>query len=245
MLKPCILVTGAAGGVGKVVAAHLEAIGHEVVGTDIRFDEAFGLCPRVEWDLASAQSVRLMFEHVESMQLTLTGLVHLAGNQTYGKLADLDDAAWAEGFASEMYATMAVCREFIRHVQAHAVKDASIVLVGSVQSLAALPNSCAYVTKKHAMLGLCHSIAVDYAAQGIRCNLLCSGVIDSRPEALTPDRRERCDKGQPMLRMGTPQEVANVIEFLIGPKSSFMTGSAIVHDGGMMALAGGMQFNPW
>ena len=120
-------------------------------------------------------------------------------------------------------------------------------MVGSVQSYAAIVNSAAYVAAKHALLGITRSIALDYADRNIRANCVCPGTIDTpmvrwsaelsgAPEKLL----DVCRRMHPLGRIGNPVEVANAIAFLASDWASFITGTSLLVDGGLLLPAGGM-----
>lgn len=123
------------------------------------------------------------------------------------------------------------------------------MIIGSVQSLTAQRNSVQYVVSKHALLGLTRSIALDYGRQNIRANCVLPGAIDTPmlrwAASLDPDPQgvlDAIDKLHIRGKMGRPEEVANVIVFLASDMASFVTGSAVVVDGGLLVPAGGMTF---
>src|SRR5437016_1920637 len=125
----------------------------------------------------------------------------------------------------------------------------AIVVTGSAQSVAAQRNSVHYVVSKHGLLGLVRSIALDYAKQNIRANCVLPGAIDTpmlRWAASLdphPDRvLEACNQLHLLGRMGKPEEVARVIVFLASDLASFVTGSAVMVDGGLSVPVGGTIF---
>jgi NAD(P)-dependent dehydrogenase (short-subunit alcohol dehydrogenase family) len=122
----------------------------------------------------------------------------------------------------------------------------SIVNVASVQGLASQRNVVAYSTSKHAMIGLTRSMAVDMASRHVRVNCVCPGTVntpmiqgiielDSDPERL----RKILDRMHPLGRIAQPSEIGEVVAFLASDRASFMTGSIVVVDGGLIIpLAG-------
>ena len=117
----------------------------------------------------------------------------------------------------------------------------SIVNVASVaSSIVGVPNRCAYGASKAAVIGLTKSVAADFITQGIRCNCICPGTIDSpslqqrmRAQGDYEAARKAFVARQPMGRLGTPEEMAALVVYLASDESAFTTGVAHIADGGM------------
>ncbi len=174
-------------------------------------------------------------------------LAHCAGIQSYGTVTSVSEEEWRRTLAVDLdgafYISKFVLPEMVRR------GGGSVVITGSTQSLVAHCNSAAYVTGKHAVVGLVRSIALDFAAQNIRANCVLPGAIDTPMlrwgASLDPDPErviEACDNLSPMGRMGTAEEVANVILFLLSDLASYVTGTTVVVDGGQMVPCGGTAF---
>lgn len=174
-------------------------------------------------------------------------LVSNAGIQRYGTVTTMSEAEWDEvlnvnlkgGFLMSKYAIP----EMIRR------GGGAIIMTGSVQSVAAQRNSTHYVVSKHGLLGLVRCLAIDYAKQNIRANCVLPGAIDTplvRWAASLDPHPERvidaCNRLQLVGRMGKPEEVARVIVFLASDLASFMTGAAVMVDGGLLVPVGGTAF---
>lgn len=116
------------------------------------------------------------------------------------------------------------------------VQRGSIVNFASILGLTGVDGNTAYTSSKHAVIGLTKTVSEDYAAKGLRINAICPGYIDTpMNQGETPIERafhERATKATPMGRCGQPAEVADGVLFLCGGRSSFVTGSALVVDGG-------------
>src|SRR5690606_32291137 len=118
----------------------------------------------------------------------------------------------------------------------------SIVNVASIaSSVQAVPLRCAYGASKAAVIGLTKSVAADFVTQGVRCNAICPGTVQSpsleeRMRTHSPDydaARAAFVARQPMGRLGTPEEIALMAVYLASDESAFMTGSINIIDGGM------------
>lgn len=112
----------------------------------------------------------------------------------------------------------------------------SIVNFGSIQGVVGITLSTAYTTTKHAVIGLTRTASEDYAHQGLRINAICPGYTETPMTTKNPQvlkaMEERVDVAVPMRRMGQPREIADGVLYLAGGRSSFVTGSALMVDGG-------------
>ncbi|MGI0052686.1 MAG: SDR family NAD(P)-dependent oxidoreductase [Thermoplasmata archaeon] len=112
----------------------------------------------------------------------------------------------------------------------------AIVNMSSTAGLSGYPGGGAYITAKHAVLGLTRSAALDYAARGIRVNAVAPGPIDTeRLSGLPESYREQVRQAVPMRRIGLPEEVGRVVLWLGSEESRFVTGATILVDGGRLA----------
>jgi NAD(P)-dependent dehydrogenase (short-subunit alcohol dehydrogenase family) len=171
-------------------------------------------------------------------------LVNNAGVQTYGDALTTDEGTWdftmGVNLKGQWLMAHAAIPEMLKRGRG------SIVNVASVQGLASQRNVLAYSTSKHAMIGLTRTMAVDFAARAIRVNCVCPGTVDTPMVRATiakdnnPDRLRRIlNNMHPLGRIADPREIGEVIAFLASDRASFMTGSIVVVDGGLITPIAG------
>jgi NAD(P)-dependent dehydrogenase (short-subunit alcohol dehydrogenase family) len=249
-----IVVTGGASGIGQATAREFAARQGAVAIFDR--DERGGketaatLCGAgltalfFPVDLAVSAEVELAVEQAAARLGGIDVLANVAGIQRYGTAVTTSEAGWDEVMNANVRSAFLASKFAIPHMIRRG--GGSIVLVGSVQSMSAQRNSMAYVTSKHALLGLARSMALDFAPHNIRVNCVCPGAIDTpmlRWAASLDPNPERvidaCHKLSLFGRMGQPEEIARVIAFLASDLASYITGAAIVADGGLLTPTGG------
>ena len=166
-------------------------------------------------------------------------LVNNAGIQTFGDPVSTTEEIWDRTMNVNLKGHWLMSKFAIPEMLKRS--KGSIVNVSSVQGLASQRNVVAYSTSKHAMIGLTRSMAVDMASRNIRVNCVCPGTVetpmiqgiidlDSDPDRL----RNILNKMHPIGRMGQASEIGEVIAFLASDRSSFMTGSIVTVDGGLL-----------
>jgi NAD(P)-dependent dehydrogenase (short-subunit alcohol dehydrogenase family) len=235
------IVTGGASGIGAATAELLREKQATVATVDIASGADY------QADLSNPAAAKQVTASIVARHGPPHILVHSAGIQTYGTAVTTSGETWARTLAVNVTSAFYMTREVIPHLERHG--GGSIVLVGSVQSLGAISNSAAYITSKHAILGLARSIAVDFGSKGIRCNCVCPGAVDTPMLRWAAGRSdnpdgvlEACRRLSPLGRIAQPREIAEVIAFLAGDGGRFVSGTAMVADGGTMTPIGGASF---
>lgn len=234
------LVTGAgaAGGIGFAIARALKDAGARicVTATSARIaDRARALeCMSYQADLTDPAQVAGLFAAVEARLGPVEILVNNAGMVQSGvdigrqHLDGLSDADWAHHMALNINTTFHCCRAALPGMAARGF--GRIVNISSVTGpLVTIDGSSAYATAKAAITGMTRSIALEYGRQGITCNAILPGWIET--ESSSPDEL-RAGHATPAGRPGTPAEVAACARFLASDAASYVTGAMLVVDGG-------------
>ena len=232
------LITAAGQGIGHATAVAFQKEGARLWATDIDESKLAGLatlegvtCRAL--DVREESAVAAAAEEIGALDV----LFNCAGRVPHGTLLDCEPADWEETLSLNVTAMYRMIRAFLPAMLA--AGGGSIINMASVvSSVKAAPDRCAYGASKAAVIGLTKSVALDYAAQGIRCNAVCPGAVDtpSLDERLNarPDpeaARKAFVARHPVGRMGSPSEVAALCVYLGSDESAFTTGQALVIDG--------------
>jgi len=251
------VVTGGAMGIGAATVELLSELGARVAVLDRDESHGVALMERLNGlghtvsyhacDVAELESVRGAIDAAARHHGALPVAVHCAGIQRYGDAISTSVDTWHETLRIHADGCFYTVRSSLPHMIA--ANGGSIVIVGSVQSVAAIANSAAYVTAKHALLGFTRSVALDFAGRNIRANCVLPGAVDTPmlqwAASLAPDPAAvlaGCRHAHPLGRIGQPIEIARAIAFLASDWASFITGAALTIDGGMLVPAGGVAF---
>ncbi len=154
------------------------------------------------------------------------------------KTPDLDPKDWLNVMAVNLHSIFYACRAAIPHMRG---KSAAIVNIASISGLAGDIGFNAYNASKAAVINYTRTLAIDHALEGIRVNCVCPGLIQTPLTAAATDVGDLWDRWvakAAMKRAGQPEEIADVIAYLLSAQASYVTGAAIVADGGSMAWTG-------
>jgi NAD(P)-dependent dehydrogenase (short-subunit alcohol dehydrogenase family) len=236
------LITGGTHGIGAAVALDLAAGGADVVingRTDdaaakeiMRQIEALGRrCSLLIADIADGNQADRCVDEAVRILGGLDILVHSAGGPSAGRIDDVTPEQWERTFAVHVHAAYRLCRRALPIMRKN--KEGAIVLVSSAAGIRGCPNAVAYGTVKGAILQFTRMLARDVADDNIRVNCVAPGVIRTRfHESMTPEQKAHNLKNRiPLHREGTVEDVAQAVRLLA--TNDFMTGEAVVVDGGM------------
>lgn len=232
------IVTGAASGIGLATARSLLDDGWQVTVADLpssglteRFIDS-DICHVVPVDISDSESVQSLYSAALARFGRLTGLANIAGLTVIEdqKLEDLEESIFDRVVAVNLRGAFLMCKYAVPHLRA--AGGGSIVNVGSVASLRPM-GGAAYVSSKHGLLGLSRTIASQYAAEQIRCNVVAPGGTNT-PMLEIARRKAVVQRLSPSVMEGLaePEEVARLIVYLLSEDARFITGSTFSIDGG-------------
>ena len=234
------LVTAAAQGIGEAIARAFASEGASVLATDVNA-ETLSKLDRIEGieirrvDALDGVAVKACVDDAGPFDVlaSCTGFVH------HGTILDCDEAAWDFSFDLNVKAMYRVVRAVLPGMVERG--GGSIVSIASVaSSVKGVPVRCVYGASKAAVIGLTKSVAADFIKQGVRCNTICPGTVQSpsldariAAQGGGPEVRRAFIDRQPMGRLGTTEEIAALALHLASDESAFTTGQTFIADGGM------------
>jgi NAD(P)-dependent dehydrogenase (short-subunit alcohol dehydrogenase family) len=230
-----VLVTGAGSGIGAAVARRVAAAGAYTILADLSLSAVEELAGELGTTARALQLDVRAEEQVAPAMADLDVLVNVAGVGSTTNAPETPLEIWEDVFAVNARGTFLCCKHAIPGMAARG--GGSIVNVASVAALVGLRNRAAYCASKGAVVALTRALAVDHVGDGIRVNAVCPGTVDSPwVQRLVEDSGESLDAlraRQPLGRLGTPDEVAEAVEYLVS--AEFATGTVLVLDGGLTA----------
>jgi NAD(P)-dependent dehydrogenase (short-subunit alcohol dehydrogenase family) len=247
------VVTGGSLGIGRATARRLAQegaavvlCGHDESSVEEALAELRGAGLEVDGRRADVTSsaemdglVRLAAERYGGVDI----LVNSAGIQRYGTVVDTSEELWDEVLAVNLKGMFLAAKRCVPEMRRRG--GGAIVNVASVQALAVQTGVAAYAASKGGVVALTKAIAVDHAADNIRCNAVCPGSVDTpmlrsaadlfKGESSDDELIRSWGRSHPLGRVARPEEVAEVIAFLAGDRASFVTGAELNVDGGLLA----------
>lgn len=245
--QKAVLITGAAGGIGRATVKLFSEKGWQVIGVDrLEFGEPFpenGLF--IQSDISIGENLESIFNQTQLFTQKLDALVNNAALQIAKPLTETSVKEWDDVMASNLRSVFLGIK--LAHPLLKAEGGGAIVNVSSVHAVATSMNIAAYAASKGGLLALTRAVAIEFAPDNIRANAILPGAVDT-PMLRAGMQRGHLDGGDILARLenlanktvngrvGRPEEIASAIFFLADEtQSSFMTGQALIIDGGATA----------
>lgn len=241
-----VLITGAASGMGRATAHLFAREGANVMATDMNGDGVGAVATEIkEAGFANVASMALDVSDHTTIKASVAatveqfgGLDILINNAGFARLAHPSEEAYEQIWEDSVAVMLTAHQRLIRAALPHLMKTETggrIVNIASTEGLGATPLNGPYVTVKHGVIGLTRAMAVDLGRDGITCNAICPGPIDTAINASIPDEHKEiyAKRRVPLRRYGIPEEVANITLSCCLPAASYLNGAIIPVDGGM------------
>jgi 3-oxoacyl-[acyl-carrier protein] reductase len=232
------LVTGGSRGIGAAVARELATAGARVAlnyrssadAAEELAGEIDGVA--VEGDVADPEQAAALVDRVEGELGDLDCLVNNAGVTRDGLIARMSDEDWDAVLDTNLRGTFNTCRAVSRKMLRR--RAGSIVNLTSVVGIHGHPGQANYAASKAGIIGFTKSLARELGSRGVRANVIAPGYVKTAlTDAIPEDARETMLANTPLGRLGSPEDVAGAVRFLVSDEASFITGEVLLVDGGL------------
>jgi 3-oxoacyl-[acyl-carrier protein] reductase len=228
------LVTGASRGIGRAIAVELAGAGASVVlayrsGQEEAESVAAEIGGRaVQADVSDPESARALVEAAGDLDV----LVNNAGLTRDGLIARMPDEDWREVLETNLFGAFYTCRAAARGMMRR--RAGAIVNLSSIVGVHGNPGQTNYAASKAGLIGFTKSLARELGSRGVRANVLAPGSVTTRLTEVLPDEaKDAMLAATPLGRLGSPEDVAGAVRFLVSDEASFITGEVLLVDGGL------------
>ena len=236
------LVTGATRGIGRAIALALGAAGATVIGTATT-DEGAGKISAmlteaghrgegIKLNVTDAAATDAALDSIATRHGAITILVNNAGITRDNLLLRMKDDEWNAIMATNLTPVFRLAKAVLRGMMK--ARSGRIIQIGSVVGASGNPGQANYAASKAALVGFTKSLAQEVGSRNITVNCVAPGFIDTEMTQSLPEAQKKALTDRiPLARLGTPQDVANAVAFLAGPRAAYITGTTLHVNGGM------------
>ena len=246
----CALVTGGASGIGRAVCLAFAREGADIGAADVNVEGAKDTAREsrkkgiralaLQVDVTDPNSVRATVERAVAELGRIDILVNCAGVREIAPFLELSFDEWQRVIATNLTGTF-LCGQAVAQHLAEQGRGGKIVNIASVAGFMGVPNRAAYVSSKHAVVGLTKEMAIELGPQNIQVNAVAPAVVETgmtKARLQNPEFAASVKKAFPAGRWGQPEEIANLILFIASEEAAFITGAIFPIDGGYSAGKG-------
>jgi 3-oxoacyl-[acyl-carrier protein] reductase len=239
------VVVGAAGDIGSGITISLAEAGAKTVIVDIDKEHAASLMEKLKknfkseprfykCNVCSEKDVSETIEKIISENRKIDILVYSAGYSSFSEFSGLSSSEWEKAMDINLKGAFYFCRDCTPYMLKE--KKGNIILICSTTSINGSGGGAHYAVSKIGLLGLMKSMTYDLLSKGIRVNAVSPGVINTKMLRIrypdTPEVNQKIIDGIPLGRMGTPEDIGNIVTFLASDLSEYICGQEIIADGG-------------
>jgi len=230
-----VIVTGAAGGIGRAIIGSLAACGCSVAACDApgaAVSEITGAAIASTFDVRSRQAVQAGVAEAIEVLGGCDAVVANAGIvDTIHRAERFSDEEWRKDLETNLYGAFYLAQAAFESLAASG--DGRVVVISSVAAEQAIPGQVAYAASKAGLVGMARTLAAEWAGRGIRCNVIMPGFIATPKVLAMPDEVKRLATEQvPLGRFGETDELAGAVAFLLSPAAAYINGAVLRVDGG-------------
>ena len=235
MDKKVVLISGASRGIGSAIAIHFASLGYKVIGTarsEFKFDKPSDNLIPLKLDITCRESIKDCAAKLKEQNLLPDILINNAGITSDQLFLRMKDDEWDNVLATNLTGTFNLTKAFIKNMIKN--RYGRIINISSISGLMGNPGQVNYSSAKAGLSGFTKSLAKEVGSRNITVNSVAPGFIETDMTSfLDEDSKNTIIKDIPLNRLGSPEDVSELVAFLAGDESQYITGQTISIDGGL------------